>query len=220
EQASGGTLLIDEIGDLEASMQPKLLRAIENAQVQPLGSTRWIRCDVRIIAATRRDLEREVEAGRFREDLFYRLAVTRLELPPRRERHGDIGLLSRHFWRHLGSHGELSPEVVARFEDYTWPGNVRELRNAVARRVALGDLAELDGSMSKQLPAGTIDETLEGVLALNLPLPVARQRIVDAFERRYVERVLDEHDGNVTRAAAASGLARRYFYTLKNRHGK
>jgi DNA-binding NtrC family response regulator len=225
EQAHGGTLLIDEIGELDLAVQPKLLRALERSEVQRLGTNRWRRIDVRVISATRRDLDREVQAGRFREDLFFRLAVARIELPPLRERRGDIGLLTRHFWRKLGGKPPVPAAMLARFEDYAWPGNVRELRNAIARRIALGELGEygqemaLGGAPGAAGDSGRVDDVVEGVLALDLPLPRARQRVVEAFERRYVERVLAKHDGNVTRAAAASGIARRYFYTLRARRG-
>lgn len=234
ELAHGGTLLIDEIGELEPSLQPKLLRAIERSEVQRLGSEKWTKVDVRVLAATRRDLDREVQEGRFREDLFYRLAVARVELPPLRERHGDIGLLTRTFWRKLDTKGQPMPEdLVRRFEAYAWPGNARELRNAVLRRIALGDLAESSGpgllassgsvpppSASTPPPVGAADRggrLFEEVLAKNLPLPRARQLVLDAFERRYVADVLAKHDGNVTRAAHASGIARRHFYTIRTR---
>jgi len=230
EVAHGGTLLIDEIGDLEPSLQPKLLRVLERGEVQRVGSDKWVPFDVRVLAATRRDLDAEVAAGRFREDLYYRLAVARIELPPLRARHGDVALLTRHFWRKLDTRDQpLSPDIVARFEAYSWPGNVRELRNAVARRLALGDLApEPGGPGSSSATRGSTgappsapegDDLLERVLAADLPLPRARQEVLDEFERRYVERVLAKHGGNVTRAAAASGIARRYFYTIRNRHG-
>jgi DNA-binding NtrC family response regulator len=222
EQAHGGTLLSDEIGELDAALQPKLLRALERSEVQRLGSNRWRKIDVRVIAATRRDLDREVQAGRFREDLFFRLAVARLELPPLRERHGDIGLLTRHFWKKLGGELPVPPAMLARFEDYTWPGNVRELRNAIARRIALGELANEgvdEVAPPSRDPVRGGSDLVERVLALELPLPRARQRVVEEFERRYVERVLAKYDGNVTRAAAASGIARRYFYTLRARRG-
>jgi two-component system response regulator HydG len=235
ELAHGGTLLIDEIGDLEPSLQPKLLRALERGEVQRVGGDRWIKVDVRVLAATRRDLEAEVQAGRFREDLFYRLAVARIELPPLRERHGDVGLLVRHFWRKLDTADQPVPEdLVARFEAYSWPGNVRELRNAVARRIALGELALWPGRpgasvgvspSSNRTPAGSApnvpagDDFAQRILERDLPLPLARQEVVDEFERRYVERVLAKHGGNVTRAAQASGIARRYFYAVKNRVG-
>ncbi|HEY8040887.1 MAG TPA: sigma 54-interacting transcriptional regulator [Polyangiaceae bacterium] len=230
EAASGGTLLIDEIGDLDPSLQPRLLRVLERGEVQRVGGDRWIAVDVRVLATTRRDLDAEVQAGRFREDLYHRLAVARIELPPLRARQGDVGLLVRHFWRKLDLDDQPLPDdVVARFETYAWPGNVRELRNAVARRLALGDLAPAPGAPGTTLPrpsaprpataAPSKDDFMSRVLARDLPLPRARHEVVDEFERRYVERVLQRHDGNVTRAANASGIARRYFYAIKNRVG-
>ncbi|HEX4621861.1 MAG TPA: sigma 54-interacting transcriptional regulator [Myxococcaceae bacterium] len=222
EQAHGGTLLIDEIGDLEPSLQPKLLRAIERSEVRHVGGDKVIQVDVRVLCATRRDLDHEVQAGRFRDDLFHRLAVARIELPPLRERRGDISLLVRRFWKEMGGEERaLGAELLARWEDQPWPGNVRELRNAVARQLALGELATSPGgpALRGEPPrAGT--DVLEAVLAERLPLIQARQRVVEAFERRYIERVLAEHGGNVMRAAAASGIARRYFQLLRAKREK
>jgi transcriptional regulator of aromatic amino acid metabolism len=134
EQAHGGTLLIDEIGDLEPQLQPKLLRALERGEVRRVGSEKAIKVDVRVLAATRRDLDHEVQEGRFRDDLFHRLAVARIELPPLRARKGDVRLLAAHFARELGGDERaLGGELLARWDDSPWPGNVRELRNAVAR---------------------------------------------------------------------------------------
>jgi transcriptional regulator with GAF, ATPase, and Fis domain len=225
ELAHGGTLLIDEIGELESSLQPKLLRALERGEVQRVGGERWMRVDVRVLAATRRDLDREVQAGRFREDLYFRLAVARVELPPLRARHGDIAMLARHFWRKMDGTGDIPEDLVSRFAGDPWPGNVRELRNAVARRVALGDLADSfaaarPSSSSPGDPASGGDGFLAQVLALDLPLPRARQRVVDEFERRYVDRVLSQNHGNIGRAAAASGIARRYFHSIRTRIAK
>src|SRR6202008_1138341 len=130
----GGTLFLDEIGDLDLALQPKLLRAIERGEVQRVGASQWVRADVRIIAATRRGLDREVQAGRFRDDLFFRLAVGRIEMPALRRRHGDIALLARHFWRALGGEDQGIPQsLLNRLEDYSWPGNVRELHNTILR---------------------------------------------------------------------------------------
>jgi DNA-binding NtrC family response regulator len=222
EQAQGGTLLIDEIGDLDASLQPKLLRALERGEVQRVGGQGWFRSDARVLAATRRDLEAEVQAGRFREDLYYRLAVARVELPPLRERRGDVALLFRHFWRDLDTAGRPAPEdLVDRLEAYHWPGNVRELRNAIAHRIALGDLAVLPASDAPSArpsrPAAPTSDFVQAVLSEDLPLARAREQIVAEFERLYVERVLARFNGNVTRAAEASGVARRHFYSIKNR---
>jgi DNA-binding NtrC family response regulator len=214
EEADGGTLFIDEIGDLELAMQPKLLRAIERSEVRRVGGSRWLRADVRIVSATRRDLDAAIEAGRFRDDLFHRLAVGRIELPPLRARRGDVGLLVEAFCREQGAGpGAIPREVLASWEDASWPGNVRELRNAVARYVALGELPNRSEGFARG-PGDYADE----VLAANLALPVARQRIVEDFERRYVERVLEAHGGNVSQAARASGLARRYFQILRNKY--
>jgi transcriptional regulator with GAF, ATPase, and Fis domain len=229
EQADGGTLLIDEIGDLDGALQPKLLRVLERGEVRRVGSDRPIGVAVRVLAATRRDLDHEVQAGRFRDDLFFRLAVARIELPPLRARGGDVTALARHFWRSLGGGERPIPyELLLRWEDDAWPGNVRELHNAVARQIALGglELAPLDpripsagapgGGAADALPP-TPTDLVESVLALDLPLSQARQRVVDDFERRYVERVLAKHGGSVVKAAAASGIARRYFQILRAR---
>ncbi len=225
EQAHGGTLLIDEIGDLPLELQPRLLRAIERYQVRRVGGREPIDVNVRLIAATRRDLDRMVQLGRFRDDLFHRLAVARIELPPLREREGDIELLARKFWADCGGDPERIPaDLLREWEDYNWPGNVRELKNAVARRLALGDLAvtpqapmhaevEAARTTAQGLAAG--GDPIAAVLALDLPLGETRQRIVDELERRYVQHVLAQHNGNVTRAAAAAGVARRYFHRLK-----
>jgi two-component system, NtrC family, response regulator HydG len=223
EQANGGTLFIDEIGDLDLALQPKLLRAIERSEVQRVGGDKWIRVDVRIIAATRRDLDHEIQAGRFRDDLFFRLAVTRIELPPLRRRRGDIGFLTRHFWKELGG-GELPLpyDLLERYEDYAWPGNVRELHNAVARQLALGELApEAVGfkptSGQEAAPSGDV---IDRVLAKNLPLTRARQLLVQEFESRYLEDALARSGGNVARAAAACGIAKRYFLLMRARHSR
>jgi DNA-binding NtrC family response regulator len=223
EQAHGGTLLIDEIGELPLELQPKLLRAVERSEVRRVGGNKRIAVDVRLIAATRRDLDREVQEGRFRDDLFFRLAVARIELPPLRARKGDVTVLTHLFFRSLQG-GELPRDLLQYFESYEWPGNVRELKNAVTRRIALGELA-VPGSGAEpgrhplsRPPAPT--DTVEEVLALDLPLPRARAHLVREFERRYVARVLEQHGGHVTRAAKASGIARRYFNVLRSRQSK
>jgi DNA-binding NtrC family response regulator len=217
EQAQGGTLLIDEIGDLDLALQPKLLRAIERSEIRRVGSDRVLKVDVRVLAATRRDLDKEIQDGRFRDDLFFRIAVARIELPPLRERRGDIGVLAAHFWRELGGGESIPPELLQRFEHYAWPGNIRELANTVARHLALGELVE-----PELAPAGGAkprsSDAIEDILALDLPFPRARQRVLADFERRYVERVLARYGGSVQRAAEASGIARRYFNVIAARH--
>jgi two-component system, NtrC family, response regulator HydG len=229
EQAHGGTLFLDEIGDLDISLQAKLLRAIERSEIRRVGGDKTRSVDVRILAATRRDLDHEVQEGRFRDDLFHRLAVARIELPPLRRRGGDIALLAHHFWEELGGERHNLPnELLQRWEDSSWPGNVRELRNTIARQLAIGDLTpsevEFAPSVSPDAgedapsPAAPVGGILAEVLAERLPLTLARVKVVDAFERLYIGQVLAEHGGNVAKAAASSGIARRYFQLLRSRH--
>jgi DNA-binding NtrC family response regulator len=212
EQADGGTLLIDEPAELELEVQRKLLRAVERGEIQPVGSDRARKVNVRVLATSRADLDKAIDEGRLREDLYFRLAVARVEIPPLRRRREDIALLAEHFWSTLG--GAATP-LLARFEAYAWPGNVRELQNAVARHLVTGELV---GGMrrTKEDPAASpqADEVFD------LPMPQARQRIIADFERAYVERILAKHGGNVSRAASASGLAHRYFQTLKAKYGR
>ena len=223
EIANGGTLLIDEIGELDARLQPKLLRVVERCEVRRIGSERALPVDVRILAATRRNLDAEVQAGRFRDDLFYRLAVARIELPALRARRGDIGVLARFFAAELGREGaeRIDASLVRAWEKDPWPGNVRELRNAVARELALGGLGQptLSSAIAPSTPAssGATPDVLSRVLSLDLPFPVARQRMLLEFERAFVERALEAHGGNVTRAAAASGIGRRYLNMIRAR---
>ncbi len=222
EQADHGTLFIDEIGDLDISLQAKLLRAIERSEVRRIGGRNWTRVDVRVIAATRRDLDREVQAGRFRDDLFFRLAVARIELPPLRRRKRDIALLGAHFWRSMGgSPAALTGDMLRRLEDYDWPGNVRELRNSIAQRIALGDLASPQSSRGALGPPAeaTVETSgpLQEIIERNLPFPIARDKVIELFEERYVAHFLERNGGNVTHAAHAAGIGRRYFQTIRGR---
>ncbi len=221
ELAHGGTLFIDEIGELSLELQPRLLRAIERGEIARVGSERWTRVDVRVIAATRRDLDRSVQNGEFRDDLFFRLAVGRLELPPLRRRRGDVTLLAQHFWKALGDPEEPLPDdLVSRLEQHDWPGNVRELLNTVARHRALGDLAAFQEPMYRveAQPVTPDTEFVADVLEQDLPLSQAKQEMLQRFEALYVQRALAEHDGDAGKAAAASGIARRYFNVLRARH--
>jgi DNA-binding NtrC family response regulator len=226
EQAHGGTLLIDEIGDLDLSLQPKLLRVLERAEVRRVGGDRPIAFDVRVLCATRRDLDREVQAGRFRDDLFHRLAVARIELPPLRERRGDIRPLVWAFCAAQGAAQNAIPErVLMQWDDYDWPGNVRELRNAVHHFLALGEAAAAHRREAPRADRDADGDALgqgfvESVLSEDLSFFAAKERLVAQFERRYVEEMLSRHGGNVVRAAAASGLARRQFQRIKARMGK
>jgi DNA-binding NtrC family response regulator len=202
EQAKGGVLFIDEIGNLPRDVQAKLVGIIDGG------------CDVRIVAGTRRDLDRDVAEGRFVEQLFFLFAAGRVELPPLRDREGDVSVLARHFWKSLDENTDLPEDFLPRFEHYTWPGNVRELRSAVVARMTLGELgATYRSDEAKERGLDLITAVLED----DLPFPTARERVVKEFERRYVERMLARHGGNVTRAARASGVAHRYFQLIRAR---
>ena len=225
EEAHGGTLLIDELGDLELPLQAKLLRVLDRGEVRRVGSNVPITVNVRVLAATRRDLDKAIHAGEFRDDLFHRLAVGRIEVPPLRHRHGDVSILARQFARDFGAR-EIPQASLTRFEEYGWPGNVRELRNAVLRYAALGEgSVRMLGEEGLRAPArnpqlaanggATAHSSLEELFAL--PFAVARRKAQDEFDREYVERVLRQHAGNVTAAARASGVALRYFRLVKAR---
>jgi DNA-binding NtrC family response regulator len=217
ERAHGGTLLINEIAELEASLQIQLLRVLERRSVRRIGADQPVETDFRLLVSTRSDLDREVAAGRFRDELLHRIAVARIELPPLRRRKGDVQVLARHFCQELGgSEQSLGQALRLGWDEHPWPGNVRELRSTVARHLALGELADLTSEESSAGPEPvSVDQIIEQ--ALTLPLGEARQRVVVEFERRYVRRVLDRHSGNVTHAAESAGVARRYFQILKAR---
>jgi two-component system, NtrC family, response regulator HydG len=216
ELAHGGTLVLDEVGELGEAAQMRLSTFVERGVLQRIGQAQGFRADVRIIATTRRDLERLVQEGSFREELLYRLAGARLEVPPLRARKGDVDLLARHFWALFGAPGDLPRTFALTLAQHDWPGNVRELEHAIARRMALGD----DLSALVRAGAGgslrNVD-FLDGVLDLNLAMPHARQKVIEEFEQRYVARAVAEHGGNISRAAAASGLTRRYFHMLRSK---
>jgi transcriptional regulator with GAF, ATPase, and Fis domain len=210
EAANGGTLFLDEIGELPIELQPKLLRALERYEIKRLGSNEPTRVDVRIIAATNRNLEVEVAAKRFREDLFYRLAVLRIELPPLRQRADDVPLLARHFASSSADLELLTPAVLRDLASRPWPGNVRELRNAVRRVVS-------SGPPLVQRPLLT--EPTDPGVDLTIPLKAARDAATERFERAYVEQALRATDGNVSHAARLAGVNRKFIQRAMVRYG-
>jgi transcriptional regulator with GAF, ATPase, and Fis domain len=215
EQASGGTLFLDEIGELPVELQPKLLRALESREIRRVGGHPVIRCDLRIIAATNRDLRAEVNRGSFRADLYYRLAVVRLALPPLRERAGDVPLLAEHLLARIGASpaaiAELTdPEYLAALAAAHWPGNVRELRNHLEQCAVFGE-RRLPHAPATPHPASVVDAAL--------PYEVARKQAIDAFERAYVTSLLARVGDNVAAAARAAGVNRAYLHRLLRRHG-
>jgi len=213
EAAHGGTVFLDEIGELPLDMQPKLLRAIEDRVVKRVGGNEPVRLDIRVIAATNRDLRSEINQGRFRSDLYYRLNTFRLRIPPLRERREDIALLVAHFYRQLSPGGEPPPaELLAELARHDWPGNVRELRAAVERAVLLGDPA-VWRALSGEAPAAEDTRFVDGT-----SFRAAKERAIAAWERDYVRSLIARHDGNLSRAARAVRMDRNHLRELLRRH--
>jgi two-component system response regulator AtoC len=233
EVAHRGTLFLDEIGELPLHLQVKLLRVLEDRHVQRLGSERPERVDVRIIAATNRQLEEEVEARRFRADLFYRLAVVTLTIPPLRERREDIPVLVAaylaQFRRTLGKAVEgIDDDALAALTRHTWPGNVRELINVLERsvllaqgpRIALRDLPRSISGAPRRDAGRREPPVLDLTPAdLDLPIPDARRRAISAFDRAYLSRLLRRTGGRVGETARLAGISERSLYDLMRRSG-
>lgn len=233
EAAAGGTVLLDEIGELPTDMQPKLLRALEERVVRRLGTLDPIRLDVRILAATNRDLRQEVNRGSFRADLYYRLNIVRIRLPALRERREDIPLLAAHFYEQFARSGDPRPseEFVAALVNQDWPGNVRELRGCIERTVLMQDAdfwfeATLGaGSISKMDPPEKPDAVVPPAanpyaedLALG-SFRAAKERAVAQWERGYVAALVRDNGGNLSRAARAAHMDRNHLRELLRRHG-
>jgi two-component system, NtrC family, response regulator AtoC len=215
-EGSGGTIFLDEIGDVSPALQAKLLRVLQEHQVRPVGGTAWRTVDVRVIAATRRDLAAEVAAGRFREDLYYRLKVVTVALPPLRERPEDVPLLVDHLVRRAAEEcGKrvtgVSEAALALLRAYRWPGNVRELAHVIERAVAL--------TQNEMLTAADLPPEVRepGPAAVGV-IPADRPTLND-LKRRYIRCVLEEQGGNVSRAAAVLGVDRRSLYRMLQRYG-
>jgi transcriptional regulator with GAF, ATPase, and Fis domain len=222
ERASGGTLFLDEIGELPLDLQPKLLRALDGGSITPVGGNREVRVDVRVVAATNRDLRAMVDQDRFRPDLYYRLAVIPIEVPPLRERTGDVPLLAAHFARQFLARDDRGVDgwpagdlerVFAELEAQPWPGNVRELRNAVERILALADPDQLGRDATATL--ASLDACGAIGRATRLPIHVAREQ----FDREYIRDLLGAADGDVERAAAIAELHPKSLERLMRRHG-
>ncbi|MGE0439618.1 MAG: sigma-54-dependent transcriptional regulator [Gemmatimonadales bacterium] len=216
-EASGGTVFFDEIGELDLPLQAKLLRALEDRRIRPVGGTEQMTIDIRVVAATNVDLEAASQQGRFRSDLYFRLNVVELRLPPLRARLGDVPILLNHF---LGEFARtagrepprVSPEALVALEEYHWPGNIRELRNTAQRLVVLDDdgritTADLPDSI-RGWPAGADGPRRGPPLAYE----AAREAAQIDFLRGYVRQLLDHHGGNISRAAAAAGVSRRTLH--------
>jgi len=219
EQAEGGTLFLDEIETMSLGLQVKLLRAIQEREVLRVGGEHPIALDFRLIAATNVDLREWMEQGAFRSDLFYRLSVVVLDLPPLRDRQEDIPLLVRHFVKiHADENGrtirEISPEAMMALKTFAWPGNVRELENILEQAVLFSDGETiLPGNLPPHITESAFK--LEGMSFFNMPLREARER----FERQYLEKMLDRTEGRVVEAARQAGIRRERFYEKMKRFG-
>ena len=224
-EADGGTLFLDEIGDMPLAVQARLLRVLQESEVRPVGGSNVRKVDVRVIAASHVDLTAAVEQGRFRQDLYYRLNVVVVRVPPLRERLDDLPLLAAHFIRKHGGEKppSLSPDALEAMATYPWPGNVRELENAVLHAIALhhGDVIGAESlpsaivgrkASSSSLSVSIDDGELE-------PLTEAKRRASAAFEKRYLVKVMEKAKGSVSEAARLAGLDRTNFRRLLQRHG-
>jgi DNA-binding NtrC family response regulator len=217
-EATGGTLFLDELGELPLAVQGKLLRALEARTVQPLGSDRAVTIDARVVAATHRDLARQVEEKSFRFDLFYRLAVVHAVLPPLRDRLDDLPVLVTHFYEGRGiAPGAIDGPNLAALSAYAWPGNVRELRNVLERAWAMSGGGAPFGQLRIWLDGAAPDDVGE-VVDTSLAFKEAKERWLVAFERRYLAGVFADHGGNISRAAAHAGLSRRHMRELLRKH--
>ncbi len=224
-EADGGTLFLDEIGDMPLAVQARLLRVLQESEVRPVGSNVERKVDVRVIAATHVDLASAVEQQRFRQDLFYRLNVVVLQVPPLRDRLDDLPLLAAHFVNKHGGEAppSLSPDALDAMTGYGWPGNVRELENAVMHAIALH---HGDAIGAESLPVTITHRTQAHSASLNAredgelePLTEAKRRASAAFEKRYLTAAMEKAKGSVSEAARLAGLDRTNFRRLLQRHG-
>jgi DNA-binding NtrC family response regulator len=227
QKADGGTLFLDEVGELPIELQPKLLRVLEAGEVRSVGDDHVKRVDVRVVAATNRDLQAEARCGRFRTDLLYRLEVVKVELPPLRQRLEDLPLLVQAVLRdQIDPTDPVAGPNLLHLTRYAWPGNVRELRNVLQRGVALArrdggkprfsDLVlNLGGAAGAPITIGAL--SYPGV-ATPMPFKDAKDELLAGFERAYLEALLERHGGHITRAAEAAGLSRKHLYKMMRRH--
>ena len=233
ESADGGTVFLDEIGEMPIDLQPKLLRVLESRSVRRLGSNQPRSIDVRVVAATNRDLRREVNRGAFRADVFYRLAVVMVRVPSLRERPDDIPVLVEAMLESMrertGRRYQVSARTLDRLRHHGWPGNVRELRNFVERSTALatgpqlGVTGMLDDAIAGEAlagpsPAPAVDDAGAPIVETELPYKAAKGRWVDAFEARYLRALLERTGGNVAKAAREAEIDRAYLFRLIKRY--
>ena len=225
QAADGGTLLLDEIGDMSPGTQAKVLRVLQDSAFEPLGSTRLVSVDVRLISATNRNLEREIKKETFRRDLYHRLKVVEIQVPPLRERGEDVALLAEHFLTLFGPRypdgpRRTSPEAMRLLMRYHWPGNVRELRHVIESALVLASGPEILPEHLSLEPSGARRPAGDAVpVDYSLPYKAAKQGLLEQFDRRIIRRVLDASGGNVSRAADALGIYRQSLQSKMRRLG-
>jgi DNA-binding NtrC family response regulator len=213
EAANGGTIFLDEIGDMAPETQAKVLRVLQERSFEPVGGNRAMTVDVRVVAATHRDLEAEVKAGRFREDLYYRLKVVEVSLPPLRERLEDVPFLAQRFLDQVAERlgrprKQISADALARLVTHAWRGNVRELRNAIERAAVLAAGPEITAA-DFALDGEPVVASGDPLVLPGVPFRDAKRHTVESFERAYLVKALREHGGNVSRTAEAIGMVRQ-----------
>jgi DNA-binding NtrC family response regulator len=221
ERANGGTIFLDELGEFSLDLQPKLLRVLESREIQKVGGDDYDPVDVRVIAATNRNLRAEVRAGRFREDLYYRLAVVKIQLPPLRDRREDIHRLVDHFLSESEAECSIDSSCIEKLKRYDWPGNVRELKNVVDRAAALSRGRE-NVDLAKFIQHDEEDSPLNSAMAqadTNLSFKEAKGKVISSFESQYIEALLREHANNISVAAREAGIDRKHFKDLMRKHG-
>ena len=232
EQADGGTIFLDEIGELDLALQPKLLRVLESREIKRVGGTRTMPVNVRVVAATNRDLRQMVNEGTFREDLYYRLGVVTLELPALQERKEDIPLIVEELLKQTAERYfpenhepfQATPEAMSRLQSYPWPGNIRELRNTIERAVSLASspllsVTDLAPTMHKELKPAAKRGNASHFVEEGVPFKTAKQDVIEEFEHEYLKVLLEKHNGNITRSAKAAGLTRYHLRELAKRLG-
>ncbi len=239
EEASGGTLLLDEISEMDIKLQAKLLRAIQEREIVRIGSNAPVKVDTRILATSNRNMEEFVKSGRFREDLYYRLAVARVHVPPLRERKDDLPLLIEHILATTpgGETASIAQETIDLMMKHDWPGNVRELRNVIERAVLLAETPDSEDSLRRAPAAPSPKGENSGITvtpsqtatsaeaSMTVPVDVtqpfknAKQAVISEFEKRYISRLLAQHDGNISAAARAAGIDRMSIHKMLHRLG-
>jgi transcriptional regulator with GAF, ATPase, and Fis domain len=224
ELANGGTVFLDELGELSLDLQPKLLRVLEQRELRRVGGTKTIKVDIRVVAATKKDLRSEVDKGKFREDLYFRLSVVPITIPPLRSRREDVPLLVQQFLERMAPDGgaplTVDDPTMAALQAHDWPGNVRELRNVIERAIAIGtDPKRLIAPLGERGVSLGIAPGSHYDFDPALPFRDQKEKWSDEFERRYLTWLLGRADGNISKAARDADMDRKYLHKLLKKHG-